>query len=150
VEWFNPGRWLLYLCAMMALLLGLCRAFEAIEERGYNRAVSEYTIKSSQQLAKAQRQHELVLIEVNNARLLKEKQLSELVARNSAIATSLREQLAADRNSLSALTRDAVDNYARTASSVFQECAGKYIEVAEQADRIASDREALIKTWPHF
>ncbi len=148
MEWLNPGRWLLYICAFMALLLGLWRTVEILDERGYNRAVAEYRNMSNQEVINAERRHQLTLNEANSASTLRQKELTDLAARNAATAASLRQQNAAIRSSLPTITRDAVNAYAATASVVFEECTGKYSELAEQAGELANERQELIEAWP--
>lgn len=63
-------------------------------------------------------------------------------------ADSLRDQLAANRRAMSTATADAVRNYAATLSDIFEDCSGKYLEMAKAADGHASDVETLIESRP--
>ena len=45
-------------------------------------------------------------------------------------------------------TREAVDQYAATATAVFGECAARYSELASSATGHASDVQTLIDAWP--
>lgn len=60
----------------------------------------------------------------------------------------LRGDLAAVPNRIRSATRDAVDQYAATATVVFDQCARRYSDVAQAATGHASDVEALRGAWP--
>jgi chromosome segregation ATPase len=78
----------------------------------------------------------------------REKKLTADAIAARAAAGRLSGDLAALRRDLPKLTEQAVRQYADTASVVFGECAARYTELAEQADRIDSDRQTLEQAWP--
>ena len=76
-------------------------------------------------------------------------------AQNKRDADSLRDELDGLRGDLATVpdrirraTRDAVDQYASTASVVFDQCSRRYSEVAGAATGHASDVETLRAAWP--
>lgn len=60
----------------------------------------------------------------------------------------LRDQLATAGRHLPGLTRPALERYTNTFGDVFAECVREYSGLAEAADRLASDRQTLIQSWP--
>lgn len=60
----------------------------------------------------------------------------------------LRDELAAIRQSLPDLADDAVRQRADTLAKLFGECAREYQELAERADRHASDVQTMMNAWP--
>jgi hypothetical protein len=79
----------------------------------------------------------------------REQKLTADAAAARAANGRLSNDLAALRRDLSKLTEQAVRQYADTASVVFSECAARYTGLAEQADRIDSDRQKLEQAWPN-
>ena len=76
-------------------------------------------------------------------------------AQNKRDADSLRGELDGLRGDLATVpdrirgaTRDAVDQYAATASVVFDQCVRRYSEVAGAAQGHAADVETLRDAWP--
>ena len=63
-------------------------------------------------------------------------------------ADSLRGDLASVPDRIRGATRDAVDQYAATASVVFDQCVRRYSEVAGAAQGHAADVETLRDAWP--
>lgn len=60
----------------------------------------------------------------------------------------LRGDLATVPNQIRNATREAVDQYAATATVVFGECAARYSELAGAAAGHASDVQTLMDAWP--
>lgn len=84
---------------------------------------------------------------------LKEANERETKLRVDAAATRvsvdrLRVTIGDIRRSIPGLTAEAVRRYADTASVVLKECADRYTDLAEQADRLDSDRRTLEQAWP--
>ena len=63
-------------------------------------------------------------------------------------ADSLRGDLASVPDRIRGATRDAVDQYAATASVVFARCVGAYQELAGVADGHAADVRLMREAWP--
>lgn len=126
-------------------------AYQAGNTYGRN-AVSlaerEEDIKSLNQ-ARAQEQKYQARLEL----AVKEAHEREAIYRNDADAAEraagrLRNTVSAIQRSIPDLTDQAVRRYADAASVVFQECTDRYRTLAEQADRIDSDRQTLEAAWP--
>ena len=60
----------------------------------------------------------------------------------------LRGDLANVHDRISSATREAVDQYAATATAVFGECAARYSEMAISATGHASDVQTMMDAWP--
>ena len=60
----------------------------------------------------------------------------------------LRDALAAIRASVPSATPETLGKTVTTLSAVLQECTGRYRELAEKADRHASDVKTLEEAWP--
>lgn len=78
-----------------------------------------------------------------------------LVAQNAATADAaraaadgLRRDLARVPGRIAAATREAVDQYATTASVVFGECAAEVVELARAADGHSADVRLMQDAWP--
>lgn len=73
-------------------------------------------------------------------------------ARNAAAAiaaaNSLRSDLAKVPNRISTATRQAVDEYAATASIVLAECSAEYQQLASKAQGHANDARLMSDAWP--
>lgn len=76
-------------------------------------------------------------------------------AQNKRDADSLRTELDGLRGDIAnvpdrirSATREAVDQYAATATAVFGECAARYSELAVSATGHASDVQTLMEAWP--
>lgn len=76
-------------------------------------------------------------------------------AKNKRDADRLRDELAGLRGDLAEVpdrirsaTREAVDQYAATATVVFGECAARYSELAEKAQGHAATVQLLMESWP--
>jgi len=121
------------------------------QDIGYQRAVSEYSDKLNKAKDDAlsiERDMNARYTEAKNARIESEKLLD--LHRRNARAADERLRLAKDDFSqrLSAASAAACRNAAETAATLLGECSGRYREVAESADRIIADREALEDAWP--
>nr|WP_041296544.1 DUF2514 family protein [Janthinobacterium sp. Marseille] len=88
------------------------------------------------------------LKEANDAANKREETIRADATAARAAAGRLHNDLADLRRKLPQLTEQAVRQYADAASVVFGECTAKYVELAETADRIDSDRQKLEDAWP--
>jgi hypothetical protein len=119
-----------------------------------------------EQIAKIRREQAESVAAANEAARLKERALNKQLeeARNDAekretalradadsarkSVVSLRDQLAANKRAMSDASAAAVRQYADAVANVFLDCTDKYRELAEEADRISSERQTLIDAWP--
>lgn len=86
--------------------------------------------------------------EARNAAVLRETKLQGDAAAARAESGRLRDDLAAFRRNLPGFTEAAIRSYADAASVVLDQCQREYQGLAEQADRIDSDRQTLMDAWP--
>jgi hypothetical protein len=74
--------------------------------------------------------------------------IQALAARAGVSTNGLRDTIAAIGNSMSGATADALRNTTRAYGEILTECAARRRELAEQAERINSEKRTLIEAWP--
>lgn len=74
--------------------------------------------------------------------------LRDAARRASAESDSLRDELAELRSAIPELARVTVNQRASALTDVFGQCVAEYRELAERADRHASDVQKLREAWP--
>ncbi len=118
----------------------------SVEQRGYDRAVSEYRMKliEAQNDAIAERNRLQGLIDAAiKGRSDREKAIQKSAAATGALVAGVRNELDAIRDGLSVATIDALRHSTATLSVVFGECTERYSGLAEKADRHAIDIRAM-------
>lgn len=67
---------------------------------------------------------------------------------NSAIANNVRMQseIKAYSNRISTVSREAVENYAKTASAIYAECRSEYIEMGYYASKLDAELDKVTKS----
>ena len=78
----------------------------------------------------------------------RETQFKADAGRASATADGLRKQLASVPTRIATASRAAVDEYANTAGELLGQCTAEYQQVAEAADRHASNERLIHDAWP--
>lgn len=152
---FSKYKTLLEWAGLLVVVLGIFYGVHKIlaheQQVGYDKAVAEYRIKqlAAEQSARA-KEAELhkQLEEARNAAILRNqeiKKLSDIIAANSL---RLRDTISDIRNKLPKATPEAINRTADTALSILGECQKEYGEMAENADRHASDVRMLEEAWP--
>lgn len=124
------------------------------QENRYERVIAEQRATQSALLAEA---HANARRETQRLQEAKDKALKASALRQSALA----RDLAANRDALGRLSHaadsalrdssgsiDACNANANTLTVVLGRCAGQLSDVAADADRLASDRQTLIESWP--
>ena len=120
----------------------------SVEQRGYDRAVSEYRMKliEAQNDAIAERNRLQGLVDAAiKGRSEREKTIQKSAAATGALVAGVRDELDAIRDGLSVATVDALRHSAATLAVVFGECTDRYSGLAEKADRHASDVRAMME-----
>lgn len=107
-------------------------------------AQAEFT---AQARAKEQ-SHAKQLNEAQHAAKQRETKLLADAGRARTQSDGLRDELAAIRRNLPSLAADACRDQADRLADVFGSCSQRYSELAAEADRIASERQTLIDSWP--
>lgn len=74
--------------------------------------------------------------------------IKTLAANSTAASSSLRDTIAAFNRSNSTASTQALIERAAAASSLLGDCADRYRNVAEKADRHSSDVKTLTDSWP--
>lgn len=78
----------------------------------------------------------------------RETQFKADAGRASATADGLRKQLASVPTRIATASRAAIDEYANTAGELLGQCTAEYQQVAEAADRHASNERLIHDAWP--
>ena len=78
----------------------------------------------------------------------RETQFKADAGRAAATANGLRKQLASVPTRIATASRAAVDEYANTAGELLGQCTAEYQQVAEAADRHASNERLIHDAWP--
>lgn len=118
---------------------------------GYGKAQEDYLALARKAYEKARNREaewQAQLTKVNQDANHRQTKLAADAAAARNAADRLRNDLNATRANLSKLTREAVDRYADAASVVFADCSRAYSDVAQSADRHASDQQTLEQGWP--
>lgn len=80
----------------------------------------------------------------------RETTLRNVAAGGAAASLGLRDTLADIRNGVPTATIETLRNSVSTLTSVLTDCQGRYRELAEKADRHASDTKTLSDAWPEI
>lgn len=140
-------------CAVLAglLLVGKHYYDAGQQQIGYDRAAGEYQTKlrAAERTAREKetewtQQKE----EATHAATQRETELRATVRTTAAAADSLRNTISDLRQRLAGDTVDACRVRAAACYDVFGKCAERYREMAERADRHASDVKTLSEAWP--
>ena len=118
---------------------------------GYSDAQTEYTQRAliaTQAARKRELNLQNQLQEAQNESLRNQIALTAAADRARSELDGLRGELASLGHRMSSATADALRQYARTANSVLSECAARYSELAQKADRHANDALMLQRAWP--
>lgn len=149
----SPRVWLAVAVAI-ALSASLWKAYvmgKQTVQNDWNLAITtqaQETLKLSEEYRLKEQALQTKVRKAQNEAATRVKKLQTDADNARAASDGLRNDLAAFRTSLPSLTRDAIDRYAVTAGVVFDECVRKYLDVARDADSIASERQLLVEAWP--
>lgn len=151
----DPRQGLLALVFLVVSVVGFnfweARLVSMGDEAGYSRAKAEYSAAALKAQDKAR---------ADTARMQKEKDdadqrwVQRLAAKSRAADRLLAERdrlrgsLDAARANLRTAPLEAVREYARTATDVFEQCSRRYSEVAQAADGHSADSLKLQEAWP--
>lgn len=80
--------------------------------------------------------------------VIREQTIRTLATASGNANLGLRDTLAAIRDGVPDATIEALGKSVTALSSVLAKCTGRYIDVAERADRHASDAKTLSDAWP--
>lgn len=122
---------------------------ERAEERKI--VVGEYEKKLQEQKDLAEQERKLMQGQVDLATKggkEREDTIRNLAAANTAAATGLRDTARAISGSLSGLSGDALRSLAGAYGNILGECQGRRNGLAEEAERLNSEKRTLIEAWP--
>lgn len=146
--WLKGAALAVALVGMYLFGRGDGKAIGRIELQAYQAQVARANAQSAADARAKEQSFQQQLNEARNAAVERETKLRADADRARAESGRLRDTIAAIRRDLPSLTREAVERYANAASVVFTECTDAYQRLAEQADRIDSDRQTLEQAWP--
>lgn len=78
----------------------------------------------------------------------REQTIRTLASANSNASLGLRSATASISNSLSSLSADALRNVASAYGDIFTQCQSRYGEMATALERVNSEKQTLIESWP--
>lgn len=155
LSFLSPYKTIIELVAFLALAAGICfgvhRFLEHEQNIGYQKAVAEYTAKAlvAEQAARAK---ETLLTqqlqEAQNAAIQREKVIRDTSAAAAAASVSLHDTLTTIRSGVSSQSTDALGKSIIALTGVLDNCQREYRDMAESADRHASDVKTLTEAWP--
>ena len=134
---------------LAAITFAVNNYLSSVDQRGYDRAVSEYRMKliEAQNDAIAERNRLQGLVDAAiKGRSDREKAIQKSAAATGALVTGVRNELEAIRDGLSVATIDALRHSTATLSVVFGECTERYSGLAEKATRHVSDIRAITES----
>lgn len=80
--------------------------------------------------------------------VIRDQTIRTLAAAAGNANVGMRDTLATIRSGVPSASAEALGQSVATLSSVLAKCTGRYIDVAERADRHASDAKTLDEAWP--
>lgn len=150
-----PYKWLIEFLAIGTILacvvFGAHRFLEHEQQIGYDKAVAEYTKKEliAEQMARLKEiEMNRQLNEARNEATLREQKITDLSHNLAATSSSLLNTINTLRNKLSSAPDETLRKQADTALNLLGECQKEYGQMAENADRHASDVKTLEDAWP--
>lgn len=134
---------------LAAITFAVNNYLSSVEQRGYDRAVSECRMKliEAQNDAIAERNRLQGLVDAAiKGRSEREKTIQKSAAATGALVAGVRNELDAIRDGLSVATIASLRNSTATLSVVFGECTERYSGLAEKATRHVSDIRAITES----
>lgn len=134
-----------------AVLVWWNRFIASVEQRGYDKAVGEYAVKRAESIAEAATETAAKIAAKDAAieeGVEREKELRRLMAVGAAANAGMRHTINNLRSGLLGQSNQTCANTGNALAAVLEECVGRYLAVAEVADRHASDAKTLSEAWP--
>lgn len=132
------------------VILALWRFAAHFDNAGYQRAAQEYEAriaKGKEESLLKERGFQAKVDEAEKKGYEREKQHKVIVAVLNSRVSGLRNDIANFRSRLPEASGDACIKAADTAAELFGACVEEYRAVADEADRIQSDKQTLIDAW---
>lgn len=147
----SPYKWLIYAGLAIVLSLGAWRYTVKQQDIGYQRAVSQYTAKQleNEKIARAKETAlNQQLEEARNAATIRDQKITALSGTLESTTSKLRDTITGLRKQLNNDSLLAARRKADTSLALLGECTREYRQMAEDADRHASDVKLLQEAWP--
>jgi hypothetical protein len=155
LSFFSPYKLILEIAIIGALAAGaVYEVHQFLEhERDIGRAEKQAAWDEQKKIDKAAALVREAEFKTRLDEAVKNGDAREQIIRNLAAAAGnanlgLRDTLAAIRSSVPGATAETLGKTVATLSSVLSKCTGRYIDVAERADRHASDVKTLEDAFP--
>ncbi len=153
--YFAPYKTIIEVIVFGALAIWLSLAAHSFLEHerdiGRNEVRAEYATKLAEATAAAHQREQDILKQrdeaINNANQ-RDQTIRTLAASAGASSNSLRDTTNSISNRLSAISGDALREVARAYGDVLTECQARRGSLAEEAERINSEKRTLIEAWP--
>ena len=146
--------YILAAAAIVALFVGATGAWQ-VQSWRYGEQIAKLQAKQETERAQAQANaraaetaHNTRLQEAQDAATTREIALRRDAAGARTQLAGLRDELATTRAQLAGATRASLIDRAAASHDVFEQCASRYGELAEKADRHAIDAGKLFDAWP--
>ena len=136
---------------VLAVLVGIHKFLDYEQGIGYDKAVNEYTaaaLKAEEAARLTEVNLRKQLEDATNAATQREQTIRAANAAAAASANGLRDALGHIRDGVPGATAASLAQSTIALATLFDQCATRYTDVAEKADRHASDAKRLIDSWP--
>lgn len=141
----------LFAAALAFIAFEVHQFMDRQQDIGYNRAVTEFAAKKiveDQAAAKIEAATQKQLEQAQHDAGEREKSLQATTAVAVAASNSLRDTLTAIRNGVPTATSDALRQTTSVLGDILTECQDRRRGVAEEAERLNSEKQTLIEAWP--
>ena len=150
-----PYRALFASIALLALVASLVYAFNSFVDHhqkiGYGRAVAEQAaqnLKDTESARKKEEESRKQLEIAQNANTIQNQRIDALAASLNRATGGLRDTANGILRDLPSASAEAARATATAFAGVFQDCTGRYTEVAKNADRHVADVKLFRDGWP--
>lgn len=155
IEALSPYKVLFEVAAIGGAVIGISVGVHSFLEHerdiGRNEVRSEYAIKladakesAARELKDMTAQRDTAILKGND----RETTLRAVAAGGAAASLGLRDTLADIRIGVPTATIETLRSATGTLTTVLTDCQGRYRDLAEKADRHASDAKTLSDAWP--
>jgi hypothetical protein len=137
---------LAFAALIAAIAIGAHKFLSYEQQIGYNKAVAEYTAQALKDAQAAKAKEEVMVKQLEDARnenTLQNQRIDALASALTTTASGLRGSSDAAIRNLSSATAEAARQTATAFAGVFQDCTGRYVDLAKAADGHVADIRLL-------
>lgn len=146
-----PYKLILQLAAVAALAYGVHLFIEHQRDIGRNEVRAEWAQKLQEAKDAAHKREKELIVQrdkaIENANR-RDQTILSLAAAARGSGNGLRDTIAAITGAVPNSSADALRATVRAYGDVLGECEGRHREVAEEAERLNSEKKTLIEAWP--